>query len=199
MNHRLIAKPGEAVGQFEPVNNTSARIGGMRQDGNSRKPGAGGHATASTAMWDGGPAPINGFLCEIPDRFGSDAVADGKAAAMCDGADIGGGDPARHEAGRHLGDGLRFDGEQIAEARKCQQPALERDAVGLRNRLKVDVDADAGAFGKHGRGADNAALADILGGAGQACFRDQRQQFQVTSQAGMRRIGRGFPVRKGSR
>ena len=46
----------------------------------------------------------------------------------------------------------------------------------------IDGDADARTFSQHRRGADDAALADVLGGARKAAFRNPRQEFQIAAQ-----------------
>jgi len=103
MNHRLMSKPGEAVSQFKGVNDASTRIGGMREDGNPRKLVVCAHATASTAICDRGPPPINGF-CEKSQIVSDAAPSPTESRLPCPPRDIGGGDPARGKAGHHLGD-----------------------------------------------------------------------------------------------
>ncbi len=91
-------------------------------------------------------------------------------ASRSDGADRSRMQAARVKRRKHGLDVSGRDGQQKAEARKCLEPTLERDAGRRLDGVEVELDGDAGAFGEHDRRAGNAALADVLGGAREAAF-----------------------------
>ncbi len=66
---------------------------------------------------------------------------------------------------------------------------------GFGTAVTVDGNGDARTFYEHGRRADDATLADVLGRAGNARLRNAWQQFEVASQTFCRRVRR-LPMRE---
>ncbi len=136
-------------------------------------------------------------LRKIPDRLGRGTVADGNAAAMRDRADRSSGNAARREARDGLLRHARVlptAGNQNSERSAASAPARLQPVSGSHGRsISMATPEHSASIDS---GADDAALADILGGARQPGFGDQRQQLDIAAQPLMRRVGRGFPVRE---
>ena len=109
-------------------------------------------------------------------------------------ADVGRRYAPRLKAGQHGGN---IRGATARRKPKLGNVCSQRSSgtpSGFGTRVTSIAHANARAFRQHHRGADDAALGNVLGRDGETVLGDRRQQREVGTQPRRRRIGRSFPV-----